>query len=316
VKLLELKEAYASGELPKPYFLGAVYAATRPLFEMQQALAGTQIKEIVIRQDRVHIRTVTNDLELVFRPEEVNSLISGLLAFGDTERSEREALLTAAAEARTILDIGANVGWYSLHFSRVAPQARIVAFEPVPVVYDRLLEHLALNGVTQVVTERLALQDKEQTDFLYFHEAETGASSARNNRGFDGTKREAVQTTTLDRYCQAKGLEPELIKCDVEGSEWAVVKGGVETLKRCRPVIFLELLRKWSANFGYHPNDVIKFLKAMGYRTWAIDAGNRLTECAEISDATVATNFLFTHPERHGPLLDKLAVKLTLSPLA
>lgn len=309
MKIAQLREAHRSGELPKPYYLGAVYGATRALFELQEMLEGSQLREIVVGAESVRVRTRLNDLELMFDPQEVSSLVSGLLAFGDTEATEREVLLSAARSAPEILDIGANVGWYSLHFAKVAPAARIVAFEPMPQIHARLLEHLRINHVETVQPEKLALQDSEGDGVLYFHAAETGATSARNNRGFNGAVTEAVRTTTLDRYCDAQGLSPALIKCDVEGSEFAVVRGGLETIRRCRPVIFLELLRKWSANFGYHPNAVLETLFGLGYRAWAIESDG-ISACAEITEETVATNFLFTVPARHQSLLGDLAQRI------
>lgn len=304
--LTHLRQAHASGTLPKPYFLGAVYALVQPLFEFQASLAGTQIKEIIIGASNLRVRIAENNLELIFHPDEVSSLITGILAFGDTERMERKALLAAASQSKVILDVGANVGWYSLHFSRVAPEASIYAFEPASLIYGRLLENLALNQVTTVTTENLALQDQEHTDFLYFHPAETGATSARNNRGFAGTVREEVRATTLDRYCAKHALSPDLIKCDVEGGELSVIKGGLETLRRSRPVVFLELLRKWSANFGYHPNEVIEILKTIGYRSWAIEADG-IQPYPSITDDTVATNFLFTCDDKHDALIERLS---------
>ncbi len=309
MKISRLRDAHRSGELPKPYYLGAVYAATRPLFELQEMLAGSQLREIAVGESGVRVRTRLNDLQLVFDPQEVSSLVSGLLAFGDTEATEREVLLSAARPAATILDIGANVGWYSLHFAKVAPSARIIAFEPMPPIHARLLEHLRLNGIATVEAEKLALQDAEGDGVLYFHAAETGATSARNNRGFDGAVTEAVRTTTLDRYCADRGLSPDLIKCDVEGSEFAVVRGGLDTIRRCQPVIFLELLRKWSANFGYHPNAVLEVLFGLGYRAWAIETDG-ISACDEITEETVATNFVLTVPTRHQSLLADLASRI------
>lgn len=304
--IVQLREAHQAGTLPKPYFLGAVYGQLRTLVEFQEALQGTQIKEIVIGTDGLRIRTADHGLELLLHPEEANSLVTGMLAFGDAEPMERKALLAAARESRVILDVGANIGWYSLHFSRVAPQARIHAFEPAARIHERLLTNLALNGIDSVVTERLALQDQEGTDTLYFHPAETGATSVRDNRGFAGVQREEIRCTTLDHYCRRHDLRPDLIKCDVEGGELSVVKGGLAILRECRPVVFLELLRKWSANFGYHPNEVIGIMHDLGYRAWSIEAQG-IRECSGITDATVATNFLFTCDGKHNALIQQLA---------
>ncbi len=223
--IIQLRNAYQAGTLPKPYFLGAVYALTQSLVEFQDALKGTQIREIIVGTDGLRIRTVDHDLELMLYPEEANSLGTGILAFGDAERLERRALLAAAQQSRVILDIGANVGWYSLHFARVAGEARIYAFEPAARIHARLLANLALNGITSVVTEQLALQDQEGTDTLYFHPVETGASSVRDNRGFTGVQPEEIRCTTLDLYCSRQGIRPDLIKCDVEGGELSVVRG-------------------------------------------------------------------------------------------
>jgi hypothetical protein len=54
-----------------------------------------------------------------------------------------------------------------------------------------------------------------------------------------------------------------LIKADVEGAELLVVQGGLQTIAKYRPLIFLELLRKRSKPFGYHPNDVIQLLASI-----------------------------------------------------
>lgn len=304
--IIQLRNAYQAGTLPKPYFLGAVYALTQSLVEFQDALKGTQIREIIVGTDGLRIRTVDHDLELMLYPEEANSLGTGILAFGDAERLERRALLAAAQQSRVILDIGANVGWYSLHFARVAGEARIYAFEPAARIHARLLANLALNGITSVVTEQLALQDQEGTDTLYFHPAETGASSVRDNRGFTGVQPEEIRCTTLDLYCSRQGIRPDLIKCDVEGGELSVVPGSFATLQECQPVVFLELLRKWSANFGYHPNEVLEIMQELGYQAWAIESSG-LHPCTEITGDTVATNFLFTCEGKHDALIQQLA---------
>lgn len=304
--IIQLRDAHQAGTLPKPYFLGAVYALMQSLVEFQEALKGTQIREIIVGADGLRIRTADHGLELMLYPEEANSLVTGILAFGDAEQLERKALLAAAHRSRVILDIGANVGWYSLHFARVAAEARIYAFEPAARIHARLLANLALNGVTGVVTEQIALQDQEGIDTLYFHPAETGASSVRDNRGFTGVQPEEIRCTTLDLYCTRQKIRPDLIKCDVEGGELSVVKGALATLRECQPVVFLELLRKWSANFGYHPNEVIEIMQDLGYQAWAIESSG-IHACAEITEETVATNFLFTCDGKHNALNQQLA---------
>jgi hypothetical protein len=80
----------------------------------------------------------------------------------------------------------------------------------------------------------------------------------------------------------------------------------LETIRAQRPAIFAELLRKWSARLGYHPNAVIELLRSAGYRCFACH-GSRLAEIEGIDDATLDTNFFFLHDERHRADIARLA---------
>jgi hypothetical protein len=114
----------------------------------------------------------------------------------------------------------------------------------------------------------------------------------------DSVKVEA-QVGTLDDYFADAGLDTlDLVKVDVEGAELLVLKGGMKTIGEHRPILFLELLRKWSKPFGYHPNDVIALLGGLGYGCYTHDEG-RLVRFASMTDESVQTNFFFANPERH-----------------
>jgi hypothetical protein len=90
----------------------------------------------------------------------------------------------------------------------------------------------------------------------------------------------------------------DFIKCDVEGSELLVFQGGYETIKKYKPMIFSEMLRKWASKFNYHPNKIISSLKDLGYRCFIIRNG-QLNEFFKMDDKTLETNFLFLHAEKH-----------------
>ena len=76
---------------------------------------------------------------------------------------------------------------------------------------------------------------------------------------------------TLDSVARKKGIRRlDFLKCDVEGGELLVFKGGLQTLQHHKPVIFCEMLRKWSAPFGYHPNDIITLLGELGYLCFTV----------------------------------------------
>ena len=59
-------------------------------------------------------------------------------------------------------------------------------------------------------------------------------------------------------------------------------------------VDFLEMLRKWAREFGYHPNDIISLLREAGYRCWGV-GHDGIREIAEVIESTTETNYIFLH---------------------
>ncbi|MFO0123965.1 MAG: FkbM family methyltransferase, partial [Inhella sp.] len=112
-------------------------------------------------------------------------------------------------------------------------------------------------------------------------------------------------TLTLDDWARNTGAAPDYIKVDVEGAELLVLQGGQATLAQHRPKVFAELLRKWSAPFGYHPNDVLTLMAGLGYGCWAVGPhGNR--RLLEVTDDTSETNYAFLHHEAHADTIAAL----------
>lgn len=82
--------------------------------------------------------------------------------------------------------------------------------------------------------------------------------------------------------------------------------GGVDFISKSLPVIFSEMLRKWSAKFGYTPNDIIKLMEEMGYGCFAVTNGAGLRECPVVDESTVETNYFFLHRGKHKNIINKL----------
>ena len=296
-KITTLRADHEAHRLSKPFLMGAIYGRLQDLQDFAMALRGSIIDSLTVRADGLQIELIGSGLKFYVQPDEVNSLLTHVLAFNDVEPTERAVLLACARQAGTIIDIGANIGWYTVHFAAQSPQACIHAFEPSTTIRQRLQANLTLNGITHVTVSKLALSDGVAKRDLYFHPSESGATGFNDNRQHPGTQVESVSTQTLDAYCFEHALKPDLIKCDVEGAELLVIQGAQGILAMHKPVVFLELLRKWSANFNYHPNEVIARLKDLGYGCWAI-GNTRLTICDAITEQTLETNFLFIHTDQ------------------
>jgi hypothetical protein len=97
-------------------------------------------------------------------------------------------------------------------------------------------------------------------------------------------------------------IKVDFIKCDCEGAELLVFKGAKNVIYADKPIVFTEMLRKWSAKFGYHPNDIINFFGELGYSCFYSNL-DKLAQIDEVNDSTIETNFIFLHRGKHKSVI-------------
>src|SRR5262249_25891139 len=148
------------------------------------------------------------------------------------------------------LDIGANIGWYALHIAARLPTSTIHAFEPISQTIEYLKRNREANDLTNIIIHDFGLSDRDSTANFFVYPEGPGGASLANTSGRTTVMEIAGSVRRLDSL----GLLPDVLKIDVEGAELAVMRGGMETIKKCRPAIFVEMLRKWTAAHGSHPN--------------------------------------------------------------
>jgi len=168
-------------------------------------------------------------------------------------------LMQVAAKSRYILDIGANIGFYSVGMARQT-HGTVYAFEPVPSTFARLAEHT--RGVPNVQALQLAMADRVgHAQIFDGGTADSGKASLRE--GAVG-RSQSVPTCSIDAFCEEKQLPSvDLIKIDVEGLEAMVLKGGLQCIQRCRPALCLELSPEWMTEVD---RALFEQLGQMGYR--------------------------------------------------
>ena len=301
-QLTEITQAFAAGRLTKPAFVEAMYGEHARLFDYQRRLADVNIAQIKIGPDGVAMQFRDPAVWMGCPENDVRIAPVEAFNFGNYEAAEVQAVrriigLLGGAAVR-LLDIGANAGFYSLALAHYFPGLRGEAFEPIPTTFTQLQRNLALNGVTHIRPHNLGLSDRDGELVFYTYASQSGASSMTRNLDSPDAREVRCAVRRLDDL----GAAADFIKCDVEGAELFVFRGAEKLLARDRPAIFTEMLRKWCANYHYHPNDIISFLGQHGYQCHVIH-GDRLRACATVTEQTVETNFLFLHRERHaGPL--------------
>jgi FkbM family methyltransferase len=157
----------------------------------------------------------------------------------------RTVIEMLAKQARVFIDVGANVGFFSLVAGSVNPDLKLVAFEPNPKMFALLLEHKRVNGLSNLTAEPLAVSNGDGTGQLFLSSSDMSASlepdfQADFNPAFGSV---LVERTTLDSYVRRNGLSgPIFLKVDVEGHDKAFLEGAQATISQLRPDIVIEVL--------------------------------------------------------------------------
>ncbi|MGE3690010.1 MAG: FkbM family methyltransferase [Novosphingobium sp.] len=300
--LQQIKQAWLGGDITREDFWRAMQDRHLRLREYQALIRETEVAQIEITGDELQV-VHASGVRLVWYPEDLRTAPDVLVNSGAYEPEESAALLKAAAGAKVIFDVGANIGFYSLSWANgLAPGGTVHSFEPVPVTYDRLSRNIEINHRGDTVLANNFALGSEKSTVTIFLPAFSGssASSLKNLHPEEESVEVEAQVETLDAYFAARGLDRlDFMKIDVEGAELLVLQGGRETLARHKPLLFMELLRKWAKPFGYHPNDVIALLGELGYKCYSHQYG-KLARFTEMTDESVETNFFFAHPDHHG----------------
>jgi FkbM family methyltransferase len=196
-----------------------------------------------------------------------------------------------------------------MNIAKQIETGNIICFEPVPQTFGLLKKNIQINGFKNIEINNLGLGEKEGEHIFYVSQNTSVSSSSANITQDANSNQISCKVTTLDKFVSEKSIPKiDFIKCDVEGAELFVYKGGLETINKFKPIVFSEMLRKWSAVFGYHPNDIITLFTELNFSCF-FNEEDKLVEIKSIVDSTAATNFFFLHNEKHKHLIEKFSVK-------
>jgi FkbM family methyltransferase len=204
-----------------------------------------------------------------------------------------------AEKARTTLDVGAYVGYYTLLAAHANPRGRVLAFEPLPGPRERLLRHLTLNRLDNVDCFAVAAGAEDGVaDLLHApHELPTSSSlSATFMQGVECLQTLKVSVRTLDGLLAERGVTGvDLVKIDTETTEPDVLHGLRGTLERDRPSIFCEVLAGRSDE-----RRLTDALSSLGYRFFLLTDRGAVAKPSVRGDPAWL-NFLFLPPGRELP---------------
>ena len=192
---------------------------------------------------------------------------------------------TRLIKGRVLIDIGANIGIYTLSLFRNAKY--IYAFEPERENYRRLVNNLKINSITNVKTLRKAVSNQTGKSIsLYIN---------RDNKGWHSTSIpysndiQRVESITLDYFIEKNKIKDiGLIKIDVEGGELNVLAGSRKILKKLRPTVLIEFNKPLSRMAGHNLIQIYKLLIQYNYQSYRL-IGDKLIQI-KLSDVPNINN--------------------------
>ena len=199
--------------------------------------------------------------------------ITGSLYAGLHEFEDMAFALHVLRPQSLFVDVGANAGSYSVLAAGVAG-SRVIALEPVPATYSRLVANLELNALTDRV-RALNVAAGSADGALAF----TSDSDVMNHAvtAADNTSESiVVPVSRIDDVLASE--TPELVKVDVEGYEYAVIDGGPKCFSAAGANCVLVELNGSGARYGWGDEQVAQLLFAAGYSTYAYEPFTRKLE--------------------------------------
>jgi len=178
-------------------------------------------------------------------------------------------------KGETVLDIGANIGYYTLIFSKlVGPKGKVFSFEPDIENFKILKKNVKVNNCKNVILVNKAVSDKNGTEKMTIFDGNRGRNTvgARDFNDEEITSKEPVKTIAIDEYLD-KNIKVDFIKIDIQGSEYKAFKGLRKVIKRSNNLkILAELSPSCLEMCGAKVDEYIKELKK-NFNIYTIDKG-------------------------------------------
>jgi FkbM family methyltransferase len=195
--------------------------------------------------------------------------------FGAYEPIESYLVRSLLRPGMTVIDLGANVGNYTLQAARaVGPEGQVHAFEPIPANFKHLTTHVRMNGfASRIFPNCSAAWSHAERLALYLDERDAADNKTDYTVGprVDPADVLHVDAIALDDYAVRHDLaRVDFVKLDIEGAELPALRGMIKLLATHRPILLLEVNRSNCEAAGYAPEAIAELLRAHGYRFWLV----------------------------------------------
>ena len=199
----------------------------------------------------------------------------GLFLHGSYEEFETETLKKIIKKNDIVLDVGANIGYFTLLFAKlVGENGKVYAFEPEPTNFDLLKKNFETNGYKNVILVRKALSDKTGKTKLFLSNKNAGehmmVGTKENRHSIE------IEMITGDDYFRDFSGQINFIKMDIQGAEIDALRGMSSLLQKMNEIkIMIEFAPKWLKNFGNDPLELLSLLNEYDFKLSEIDRSSK-----------------------------------------
>ncbi len=201
-----------------------------------------------------------------------------LRSFSAEDEPDIKLVKYLAEPGSAVLDIGANVGVYAKFSSQfVGPGGRVYSIEPVPVTCDVLRSNVKKLHLGNVDVINAAISDSNGSVTMEVPCYESGVENfyeahivTRGDSADSNLRQVTVECRTLDSMFSGLSHEISLIKCDVEGHEFRVIKGASEIVAASMPAWLIEISGSPDEH-GTNANNTFNLMRGLGYGAYWFD---------------------------------------------
>lgn len=196
-----------------------------------------------------------------------NDAISQHIMSGRDWEKHFETIVTELMPKDSIsIDCGANFGYNSVMMGKTLERGKLICFEPQTKIVQQLAINLKLNGISNYEIYCNCVGESSHKK-MFLNPVDYNASWVNIGDTSVGVGGEECESISIDDLSLDN---VGFMKLDVQGYEMYVLRGALNTIAKCNPIIFVELEQHQLVKFGFTVADVVAFLKTLKYSVYRI----------------------------------------------
>jgi len=232
------------------------------------------VKEIIHNKESYLVPEKCQVLGMIMYLQKNGNQYRGLARRGILEKETTGYFLKNVSEGDMVLDIGANIGYYTLIFAKlVGEKGKVFAFEPDPSNFEILKKNVTTNNFQNVILENVAVTNSTGTTELYLSTKDMGHHRIYKSKHMS-KNHVSVKTIRLDDYLNSNSFLEKIsfVKLDVEGSEFGSLKGMEKILSQNKRIeLIMEFVPRHLRDYGTDPIEVLQYLKNLEFDFCTVD---------------------------------------------